>query len=267
MVPKRDVMAVPVRSIRSFYPISGVYLDGTPAFRGYIHQQFMVPDSVCGAVNRAIVVDFSTFIQGIIIGLTVAVPVGPNSVICIHKSITDGRLCGIVSGLGVATAHLLYAGIAVLGITAISGIIITWHELFQVIAGLALVVVGIRIISSTPSKFAGNRKRTSYPKDYFSLFAIAIVNPLTVIFFITILPGLWIVAPGTTSETATFFVIGVFSGSAVWWILLCGSLGSFRSCFNTAHIWWINYVSGFFIICFGAGILVLQVVIADISLW
>jgi threonine/homoserine/homoserine lactone efflux protein len=67
--------------------------------------------------------DHGLFIQGIIIGLTLAVPVGPISLVCIHRTVANGRLHGIVSGFGVATADSFYAAVAFLGLTAISGLI------------------------------------------------------------------------------------------------------------------------------------------------
>jgi threonine/homoserine/homoserine lactone efflux protein len=207
------------------------------------------------------VVELSPFLQGIIIGLTIAVPIGPISLICIHRSITYGRLHGIISGLGVATADSFYAAVAVFGLTAISGIIITRQVLFRVIASLVLIAVGIRVFLSAPSEPGGNGEHESYPKDYFSTLAITIANPLTIIFFITILPGFGLVVPGSSEGAAAPFVMGVFTGSAFWWILLCSSLGSFNSCLSTASLQWINRVSGALIAFLGAGILVLLLVV------
>ena len=54
-------------------------------------------------------------IQGILIGLVVAVPVGPLGLLCINRSLMLGALAGLASGLGVASADALAAGIAALG--------------------------------------------------------------------------------------------------------------------------------------------------------
>ena len=72
-----------------------------------------------------------------------------------------------------------------------------------------------------------------------------------------ILPGFGVVAHGTTLIAAVPFVAGIFLGSAVWWIILCGSLGSVRSRLSTENLRRINQVSGILITCFGAGMLVL----------
>ena len=66
--------------------------------------------------------DVSLFVQGIIIGLTLAVPVGLCALICIQRTVSEGRLHGIFSGIGVATADSFYAAVTFLGLTVISGL-------------------------------------------------------------------------------------------------------------------------------------------------
>lgn len=203
--------------------------------------------------------DHGLFIQGIIIGLTLAVPVGPISLVCIHRTVANGRLHGIVSGFGVATADSFYAAVAFLGLTAVSGLIISHQSEFRLIAGIALVIVGIQVFRSVPAAVRDGANPESFIRDYLSLLAITAANPFTIIFFITILPGFSVVAQGTTLIAAVPFVAGIFLGSAMWWIVLCGSLGSVRSRFSTENLRWINRVSGILITGFGAGMLVLLV--------
>ena len=201
--------------------------------------------------------DYSLFIQGMIVGLTLAVPVGPISLVCIHRTVTGGHLHGIFSGLGVATSDSFYAAVAFLGLTAVSGLIIGHETAFRLVAGLALVLVGIQVFRSVPAAVRDSANPDSYLKDYLSLVAIAAANPLTIIYFLTILPGFGIVAHGTTLIAAVPFVAGVFVGSAVWWIILCGSLGSVRSRLSAGNLQWINRVSGILLTVFGTGMLVL----------
>jgi threonine/homoserine/homoserine lactone efflux protein len=201
--------------------------------------------------------DLGLFIQGMIIGLTLAVPVGPISLVCIHRTVANGRLHGIVSGLGVATADSFYAAVAFLGLTAVSGLIIGHQSLFRLIAGIVLIFIGIRVFRSIPAAVSPGDGREPYLGDYLSLLAIAIVNPLTIIFFITILPGFGVVAQGTTLIAAVPFVTGVFLGSAAWWFSLCGTLGAVRSRMSTENLRQINRISGILITCFGVGLLIL----------
>ncbi len=201
--------------------------------------------------------DISLFVQGIIIGLTLAVPVGPLALICIQRTVTEGRLHGIFSGVGVATADSFYAAVTFLGLTVISGLIIAQQYLFRFLAGFILILIGIRIFLSIPSAISAKTEHETYLKDYLSMVALAIANPLTLVFFLVILPGYGVVIQGTSFLSAAEFVAGVFFGSTVWWVVLCGSIGSVRSRISTANLALINHVSGLLISCFGAGVLIL----------
>lgn len=201
--------------------------------------------------------DSGYFIQGIIIGLTLAVPVGPISLLCIQRTIADGRLHGIISGLGVATSDSFYAAITVLGLTVISGLIIAEQSLFRMLAGIILIVIGIRVFLSVPKSVNARSEHETYLKDYLSMVAIAIANPLTLLFFLVILPGFGVVIQGSAFLPAAEFVAGVFLGSTVWWIILCGAVGSVRSRLSAKNLGLINRVSGLLICCFGAGMLLL----------
>ena len=203
--------------------------------------------------------DPGLFLQGMIIGLTLAVPVGPLSLLCIHRTVENGRLHGIASGLGIATADSFYAAVVFFGMTAVSGLIIGNQSLFRLMAGLVFIVIGIRVFRSIPAAIGPGDGQEPYLRDYFSLLAITIANPLTVIFFITILPGFGVVVQGTTLTAALPFVAGVFLGSVIWWIILCSSVGSVRSRLSTGNLCQINRISGILITCFGAGMVFLLV--------
>jgi len=204
--------------------------------------------------------DGSLFIQGIIIGLTLAVPVGPISLVCIQRSIADGRLHGIISGIGVASSDSFYAAVSFLGLTIISGLIMTQQYLFRFLAGIILIFVGIRVFLSIPLATSPRTGHETFLKDYLSMVAIAIANPLTLLFFLVIVPGFGVVIHGNSLLSAMEFVGGVFFGSVVWWIVLCGSVGTMRSRFSQQNLRLINRISGILISCFGAGMLFFLVI-------
>jgi len=211
-------------------------------------------------------VDAGLVVQGILIGLILSAPVGPLSLMCIQRSINDGRLHGILSGVGVATADAVYAAVAFLGLTAISGFILSWQDFFRFFAGLVLILVGIKIFFTRPREEENGSPHESYAKDYLSMVAIAIANPLTIIFLMVTLPGFGFVIGGTTLLAAAEFVSGFLAGSIAWWILLCGVLGSVRSRISTGHLVVINQVSGLFIVCIGAAMFI-SILLALAGMW
>jgi threonine/homoserine/homoserine lactone efflux protein len=196
----------------------------------------------------------SLALQGIVIGLTLAAPVGPIALICIRRTVAEGKFHGIASGIGVATADSFYAAVAVLGLTVISGFIISHEIFFRIIASIGLILIGAKICISVPPGVCASDEDGTFLKDYLSMVAITIANPLTLIFFVAILPGFGIVSPGTSLIPSIEFVAGIFCGSTVWWIFLCSSVGSVRSCIGPDTLKLINRVSGILIACIGVAL-------------
>jgi threonine/homoserine/homoserine lactone efflux protein len=204
-------------------------------------------------------VETTLFIQGIIIGLLLAAPVGPISLICIQRTVADGKLHGILSGIGVTTADSVYGAVTYLGLTVISGLIIANESAFRLFAGVVLLLIGIRICLFVPATLPEKSEHESYLRDYLSMFAIAIANPLTVIFFAAVLPGFGVVFPGTSYLSAAAFVGGVFCGSSLWWVFLCSTIGSFRSRIGPEKLRLINRLSG--IVITGIGVVMILIII------
>jgi len=111
-----------------------------------------------------------------------------------------------------------------------------------------------------PAGVSEKSEHDTYFKDYLSMVAIAIANPMTLIFFLVILPGFGVIIQESAFLPAAGFVAGVFFGSAIWWIILCGSIGSVRSRISVKNLGLINRISGVLISCFGAGMLILLMV-------
>ncbi len=171
--------------------------------------------------------DISLFVQGIIIGLTLAVPVGPLALICIQRTVSEGRLHGIFSGIGVATADSFYAAVTFLGLTVISGPIIAQQYLFRFLAGVILILIGIRVFLSIPSAISAKTEHETYLKDYLSMVALAIANPLTLVFFVVILPGYSVVINGNFFSVCcgiccrSFFWFHGLVGRTLWVYWIC----------------------------------------------
>jgi threonine/homoserine/homoserine lactone efflux protein len=72
--------------------------------------------------------NISFFLQGFIIGISIAAPVGPIGVLCIRRTLANGRTCGLVSGLGAATADAIYGGCAAFGLTIVSNFLLNQQK-------------------------------------------------------------------------------------------------------------------------------------------
>src|SRR5438045_8672072 len=96
--------------------------------------------------------DLGFLFRGFALGFSIAAPVGPIGVLCIRRSLADGRTVGLVSGLGAATADAFYGTVAAFGLTFISATLIEQRLWLQVIGGLFLLYLGVRTFLSAPSE-------------------------------------------------------------------------------------------------------------------
>jgi len=108
----------------------------------------------------------SFLIKGIIIGFSIAAPVGPIGVLCIRRSLADGRHMGLVTGLGAATADALYGCVAGFGLTAISSFLVGQKIWLGFFGGLFLCYLGVRTFITkpvdNPAEIAGNGLLSAY---------------------------------------------------------------------------------------------------------
>ena len=195
------------------------------------------------------------FLQGLVVGFSIAAPVGPIGLLCIQRSLIGGRVSGLVSGLGAAAADAVY-GIAGFGISFISTFLVAQQSWIRLVGGGFLVYLGIRIFSSVPRNSGSSAEDKSLAADYVTTFVLTLSNPLTIISFAAIFAGLGLAGTGGGYAAAVALVLGVFSGSALWWVILSAGVGSFKTRLHSGGMRWINKISGTVIVAFGVVALV-----------
>jgi len=99
-------------------------------------------------------VDISFLLKGLIIGFSIAAPVGPIGVLCIRRTLTGGRASGLVSGLGAASADAIYGCIAGFGLAFISNFMISQQAWLRLIGGLFLCYFGLKTLLTKPAEQA-----------------------------------------------------------------------------------------------------------------
>jgi threonine/homoserine/homoserine lactone efflux protein len=195
--------------------------------------------------------DITFLLRGLLIGFSIAAPVGPIGVLCIRRTLADGRAAGLVSGLGAATADAIYGVIAGFGLTFISSFLVSQQFWLGLVGGLFLCYLGIKTGLSKPAEQAASAKGTGLLGAYVSTFLLTVTNPMTILSFAAIFAGLGLASTSGTYGSASVLVVGVFLGSALWWLLLSGGVGLFREKFNTNGLHWVNRISGIIITGFG----------------
>jgi threonine/homoserine/homoserine lactone efflux protein len=191
------------------------------------------------------------FIQGIVIGFSIAAPVGPIGVLCIRRTLAEGRATGLASGLGAATADALYGCVAAFGLTFISNILIGHRLWLRLGGGAFLICLGLRTLLSRPVEQFASVTSNGLAGAYGSTFLLTLTNPMTILFFAGVMAGLGVDSAAHDYTSATVLVTGVFIGSALWWLTLSSGVSWLKWRVNTRTRTWINRTSGAIIIAFG----------------
>jgi threonine/homoserine/homoserine lactone efflux protein len=190
------------------------------------------------------------FARGLVLGFTIAAAVGPISLLTIRRTLAHGRIYGLASGLGVALADATYGGIAAFGLTAITSILVEWRTVLGLVGGLFLLALAWRTLTSRPGDVAAAEDRPGLMGAFVSIFGLTITNPMTILSFAAIFAGLGVVGRG--GADAALLTLGVFCGSASWWLILTWIVAALRTRVTVLWLTWVNRVSGVVLLAFAA---------------
>jgi threonine/homoserine/homoserine lactone efflux protein len=197
-------------------------------------------------------------LKGIAIGLSIAAPVGPIGVLCIRRTLAEGRAQGLASGLGAAAADALYGCVAGFGLTLVSDVLAGQQTWLRVIGGAFLCYLGVKTLLAQPGASAAPEGSLSLLGAFSSTFLLTLTNPVTILAFGAIFAGLGLAESGRGG--ALPLVVGVFTGSALWWLTLSSAVSLLRNRFGPGGLRWTNRVSGLVIAGFGLSALVSSLV-------
>ncbi|MBI4781399.1 MAG: LysE family translocator [Oscillatoriophycideae cyanobacterium NC_groundwater_1537_Pr4_S-0.65um_50_18] len=205
--------------------------------------------------------DLAFFLRGLLIGFSIAAPVGPIGILAIRRTLTLGRWAGLLTGLGAATADALYGCIAGFGLTAISELLIDQAFWLKLVGGIFLCYLGIKTFMSQPAEAAAvddqpaHLSRTHVSMAYLSMYAstvlLTLTNPATILSFAAVFVGLGLAQMGSNYLTASVLVAGVFCGSALWWLLLSSGANLLRRKITPQSLRALNRISGLILLTFG----------------
>ncbi len=197
--------------------------------------------------------DLSLLFKGFVLGLAIAAPVGPVGILCIRRTISRGRVVGLVSGLGAATADAVYGVVAGLGLTILADRLIEAQTWMRMVGGLYLGYLGAKTFFAPPPDREAKASHEGIAGAYLSTFALTLTNPMTIFSFLAAFAS----ADGLASrENVLLLVCGVFSGSALWWLTLSTAVSLLHGRFTARSMRWVNRLAGLALVIYAAVALV-----------
>ncbi len=191
------------------------------------------------------------FYRGIILGFSIAAPIGPIGILCMRRTLTAGAIAGLISGLGAATADGLYGCIAGFGLTLIANFLVNQRIFLGLIGSLFLCYLGIKTFIEKPAQEKNFKPESNLINAYISTFLLTLTNPITILAFTAMFAGVGLTQTGGDHWAAALLVFGVFIGSMLWWGLLVSSICLLGDYFKGDRFQWINRISGTIIIAMG----------------
>lgn len=194
--------------------------------------------------------DATLFLKAVLIGLSIAAPVGPVGLLCIQRTLKHGPRIGFVSGLGAAAADGVYGAIGAAGLSALTQSFVALATPLALGGALFLAWMGVQLLRAAPAApAAGTAPAPAMGKAFLSVFALTLANPMTILSFIAVFAALG--GRGATSAgMAGLMVAGILCGSALWWLTLAAGVAAVRHKIGTTVMLAINRGAGLLLLAF-----------------
>ena len=199
--------------------------------------------------------NLALFLKGIFVGIYIAAPIGPISILCIRRTMKNGYSSGVASAFGVVTAEIFYASVAIYGLTLISDFLIGYKFWLQLMGGAFLLNLGVKTFFSNPDDHSKLSKQITLFNDYLSIVFLTIANPMTIINFIAVFATFGLSQLSGDFYGATVMLLGFILGSTLCYLTLVAITNILRSKFNSKLMKMVNQVSGLTIAGFAIVIL------------
>lgn len=186
---------------------------------------------------------FTLFLKALAVGLLIAAPVGPIGLLTIKRTLDQGRVAGLATGLGAACADAVYGAVGAFGVTQVINWLVGARVWLALGGGAMLLWLAWRIFTQPPATQAATLPtRADLLRCFAGTFVLTLSNPATILSFIAVFAAM--AGGGQQTVSATPMIAGVLLGSALWWLALSTAVGYWRQRFSSAWRQRINHLSG-----------------------
>ena len=195
----------------------------------------------------------TALVKGFIVGLGASIPLGPLGVLCVQKTLGNGRNSGFITGLGASVSDTFYAAISLMGLAFIQNLIDENMDWVMFIGGLIIMYIGVKIYLTNPIKqIKQKNKNKKHVEDFFEALFMTITNPGAIFLILGLFAAVGTNMGESVSKSTLIATLwGVFAGSAAWWFALSTTINVFRKRFRIKQLMMINKISGIVIFVLG----------------
>lgn len=200
---------------------------------------------------------------GILLGVLISIPVGPIAVLCIQRTLSNGKYHGWVTGLGASLSDVSYSALAIFGLSFVVDFIQTHQFLIEIVGALVIAGFGLFIFGKNPSanlNKANAVTKESYTQDFISAFFFTLSNPLIIFLFIPLFAQFDFVSADTSAYRIIIALFSVFIGGGLWWFTLTSIVNIFRRRINVRSLGLINKISGGVLLLLAFGGLIFSII-------
>jgi threonine/homoserine/homoserine lactone efflux protein len=188
-------------------------------------------------------------LHGAFLGLSIAAPFGPVSLLCLQRSLMGRPYLGLISGIGAATAHGAFASMAVGGADVIADALSAWKTPVHLVSAGVLMLLGVRLLLKKAAR------KTDPPAEaphaaYLSGLMLGLSNPMTILPYLATASTIATDAAGR-SDNALLMVPGAIVGAAFWYSVVCSGALLLRRGLAGAITQHLNLGAGVAVMGFG----------------
>ena len=193
----------------------------------------------------------TSLIAGLLVGLSVAVPVGLIGLLCIERTLTSGSRVGISTGFGAATMNTAHAAVIIAGLGWLAPIIESAGSVLGFAGGLFLLWCAAKTLLRRRASVSASRGAHLSPiMAYGTALVFNSMNPMSLVLMLAPLTPI-VAAPEPSFAQATTLLLGVFIAVMSWWICLVSGVNLLRCRLSPGMLFVVNQIAGIGLTIYG----------------
>lgn len=198
-----------------------------------------------------------SLLQNILLGLTLAAPIGPVNLEIIKRGLHSGFKQAFLTGAGAMCADTTYLILIFFGLTSFLNFV--FMKIFLGIAGsLILIYLGVMstIVVFRKADATENKPHRLFKTSFVTGYVLAISSPMTIVWWTGVFGALLAAQTQTQTNISAFFsCLSILLGCFLWVFFLAVALHWGKKIINEKFIRFITLIAGLFLIGFGISFL------------